>query len=286
MTAGQNSIGQVQAGATGPNPNTKPPSASRPPPQAQTNPNQAANPNQNANSGSNPTAGNPFAYLHSIRPAPPHLDPTTLTKTTVDFYMALSDEQTNTITQEQRETRNWVKQHVMARRLEDSKRHSQQQQQHHQQQQQQQQSQQSQQPQQQQQQQQSQQQQNQQQRPQPKAGQGQQQQGAGFKQPAPPPAPQPAQPAQPPRVTLQNLPAEIQKYKETHGKNMSIEAVRELCARSNTPWTPELERAVESYCYVKPPKSSQQILSEQVKELAMDVTGSTMDGGIQKARSD
>lgn len=165
------------------------------------------------------------------------------------------------MSQEVKDTRNWVRHHVIARRGEEQKRMQQQAQQQHQQAQQQRQAQQ-------------------------KGGQAQQQQqqpgqGSAFKQPAPPQAQQPPQPT---RVTLQNLPLEIQKYKEAHGKNMSIEAVRDLCARTNTPWTADLERAVEAFCYVKPAKSSQQILSEQVKELAVDVTGSAMDDGMRKVR--
>lgn len=189
---------------------------------------------------------------------PPHLDPSTLNKNMVDFYMALSEDQARTITPERRDIRKWVRQHVLTRRAEEDQRRQKQQVQYDQQQQLQQQQQ--------------------------KAGQGQQQ-GAGFKQPAPPGPNQ--QPTQTARVTLESLPRELQKYKEANnGKNPSMDAVKDLCRRTNTPWTIELERGVEKWCYVVPPKSSKQILSEQVKELAMDVTGGPMDDSMEKARSD
>jgi hypothetical protein len=183
---------------------------------------------------------NPYAFLHMIKAAPAHLDPTTLKKSDVEFYLSLNDDQAKVLPQNQQQTRVWIRHHVSARKAriqeEEQKRRIAQQ------------------------------------------GVG----GMGFKAPLPPGMSPGLGPS---RITIQNLSQEIQKYKEKEGKSISLEAVKDLCKRAGTTWTPEIERAVERFCAPPvPPKTPREVLTEQVRELSLEVLGEKMDESVEKVR--
>lgn len=222
------------------------PAVSKPPAQSST-----------STGGTASTNANPYAFLATITPRPSHLDPNNLTKTAVEFYINLSDVQAQNLTQEQREVRDWVKRHVDARRARNAEEQA---------------------------------------RLIKLAQAGQY--GSGFKTPLPPGAHSATTPSTPsghhpssssstqptrPPLTVQSIAQEIQRFKEREGRPISLEAVKDLCRRQGTPWTLELERGLEPLCTpVRPLKTSKQILSEQVREVAVGLTGSVLDESLEK----
>jgi hypothetical protein len=198
------------------------------------------------------TPVNKYAWLAAVQPRPAHLTTEMLNNELVDWFMSLNEKALNTLTPSQRETRQWISHHVKARDQQIQRLQLQQQQRSGQNQ---------------------------------LGQQGQQslhgppgQHGVAFK--APPPV------SNAPRIwNKDTLAAEIVKLTETDGKEITMDAVKTLCIKTNTAWTVDLERHLEQYCTpAKPPKTARQIMAEKIQEMSVDVTGEVLDEGMERVR--